>query len=351
MKNKFLKTFFCGLASFASAMAFSATSVSAENLDNFVNFEEVEKIPVIDRDTATLTVRYFDDSEETVPVEGAEFTIYKVANFGFDVLAGNSGGYLPLTEELAFEDKDDAEEYEQLVLDAYTTNLQDGYKATATVNSEGEAVFKDVPVGAYLVTETKTMRYHVRSTSFLVSVPEMNETYDGWNFDVKVNPKQILAGDLNVTKKCKGSIASKNETYHIVVTFQTDSDDETNKTEEVKDVEYSALLPDGTKGKVKSGQVISIKSGQTLHIYDVPAGMKYKVVEQEAGSSKFDTTYKNQDGTIVSYSGIGVEVLNDSSAQDTGVYGKPIAFAMAGVASLCLIILFVTNKKDKKADK
>lgn len=355
-KDKFLKAFMCGLASFASAMVFSATSVSAENLDSFVDFEEVEKIPVIDRDTATLTVRYFDDSEETVPVEGAEFTIYKVADFGFDVLAGNSGGYLPLTEELAFEDKDDADAYEATVIEAYEGGLakNGGYTATMAVNSDGEAVFKDVPVGAYLITETKTMRYHVRSTPFLVSVPEMNETYDSWNFDVKVNPKQILAGDLNVTKKGKGKIASKGETYHVVVTFEMDEegkDSETTTSKDVKDVEYSALMPDGTKGKVKSGQVIDIKVGQTLYIYDIPAGMKYEVKEQEAGSSKFDTTIKNATGTIVSYKGIGVEVLNDSTAQDTGVYGRPVAIAMAGVASLCLIILFVTRRKDDKADK
>lgn len=333
-KGTKLAAFLCAVA---SALSFGSSSVYAEG-KSFADMETVEKMPIINRDTAKLTVRYFDDSEETQPVEGAEFTIYRVAKFGYDILAGNSGGYIPLADNLFFEDKDDPIAYEKTVISEYEKGLEEGYKATAAVNAQGEAVFDNIPVGAYLVTETKTMRYHVRSTSFLVSVPEMNETHDGWNFDVKCNPKQILAGDLNVTKKTKGTIGKKDRTYSIIVHLSADG-------------VYKAKMPDGTDGTVKDGQTVPIKAGQTLYIYDIPAKTEFKVEEKEANGPEFDTKYTNQTGTVVSYGGVGVTVLNDSTRQDTGVYGRPAAFAIAGGAALALVILLITKHRDSKAEK
>lgn len=41
-----------------------------------------ELTPTITQDTGTVTIRYFDDIDETIPVTGAKFEIYKVADIG-----------------------------------------------------------------------------------------------------------------------------------------------------------------------------------------------------------------------------------------------------------------------------
>lgn len=60
------------LGMLVGSMCLSFLPVLAEGNDT-------EKYPIIDRDYANLTIRYFDDSEETVPSAGTEFTVMKVA--------------------------------------------------------------------------------------------------------------------------------------------------------------------------------------------------------------------------------------------------------------------------------
>lgn len=340
-KHLFLKI---GLAVIGALSVVTPIFAEEPTTDEFVWFEEAENLPTIDRETGRLTVRYFDDSEETAPVTGAEFTIYKVADIGRSQVEGTNGKYLPLTEDLDFVNETDALAYEEKVISAYEAGLgkNGGYTATVAVNEEGEAVFDDLPVGAYLVTETKVMRYHVRSTPFLESVPETNESGTSWNFDVVCNPKQILAGDLNVTKKIKGKDINKDTTYHIKLTLNTEGT-------------FKAKMPDGTEGTVKDGDEIAIKANQTLYIYDIPANTEYFVTEVEengndASGRRFDTTYKNQDGKIKDYSGILVTITNDSTNHDDGAgFKDAIIFGLIGATAMTtLCILFATRKKDKK---
>lgn len=337
-KHKLLKLALAVLGSVGALTPVYAEGDTNSDTNDFVQFEEAENMPIITKDTGDLTVRYFDDSEETTPVEGAEFTIYKVANIGRSQVNGTNGAYLPLDETLTFEGVDNAEVYEEAVLAAYEAGLEDGYTATAIIGNNGEAYFKNIPIGAYLVTETKTLRYHIRSTSFLVSVPETNEEGTSWNFDVVCNPKQVLAGDLTVTKKIKGKDIKKDATYHVKVEFEAEGS-------------YKAKLPNGTETTVKNGDEIAIQANQTLFIYDLPAGAKYTVNEVEANGTGYDTSYKNQEGNIEAYSGIGVTVINDSTKYDTGA-GYSILYYLIGGAGALTILLFllVTNKKNKHSE-
>lgn len=338
MRNKVFKTLLACISVASVVTPVYAEGNTNTDSNDFVQFEEAENMPIISKDTANLTVRYFDDSEETTPVEGAEFTIYRVADIGRSQIEGTNGAYLPLDETLSFEDADDAETYEKTVLAAYENGLENGYTATATVNSNGEASFKDIPIGAYLVTETKTLRYHIRSKSFLVSVPETNEEGTSWNFDVVCNPKQILAGDLTVTKKIKGKDIKKSNTYHVKIEFEAEGP-------------YKAKLPDGTETTIKNGDSIAIQANQTLFIYDLPAGTEYTVTEVEENGVGYDTRYKNQKGNIEAYSGIGATVLNDSTKYDTGAGYSILYYAMGGVGALTLLLfLLISNKKNKHSE-
>lgn len=332
------------------------------------NGTDTELKPTITQDTADLTIRYFDDNEETIPASGAEFEVVQIATYGFGVEDNGRINYLDeslVIDNSGAEDEDAAETtadpeaeaaetsdafaYEQKVLDAYSKNPGLGYRKTVTIGNDGTAEIGDLPIGSYLVRETKTIRYHKRSKPFVFSAPEMNEAGTSWNFEVVVNPKQILAGDLKITKEVKGKEATKNKSYVFKLTL---ADGYT----------YSADMGGGTTGTVKNGDEVSLKNGQTITIYDIPSGSEYEVVEEKANQhNEYDTTYKNSDGTrgkqscsgtIETKDAVGATIINDSSSYDTGVKNLPIIWMMCGVgAAALLIILFATRRKDGKKEK
>lgn len=323
------------LGALVGSMCLTLLPIHAESNDT-------EKYPIIDRDYANLTIRYFDDSEETIPSTGTEFTVMKVADIGRDINDGTNGKYLPLSDELDFttiEEKDgkEAYEYEQTVLATYEKEGSSfGYKTTRTIGNDGTATFK-LPVGAYLVRETKTMRYHIRSKPFLVSVPETNKESNSWNFDVVAYPKQLLAGDLSVTKQIIGKSSKSDDVFHVQISLNCEGT-------------YKATMPDGSESEVTNGSVIAIKGSQKVTIYDVPAGTDFKVVEREANVDPYKTGYKNQEGKIEAKKETGVTVINDTTPWDnvhTGEGSHVIIAMMVGVGALALL-LFLLLGRDKK---
>lgn len=315
----------------------SFVPINAEELDT-----DLTKYPIIDRDTANLTIKYFDDSDETIPITGAEFTVMKVADIGRDITDGTNGKYLSLSDELDFtkiveEDDDSAYEYEEKVISYYEENPDAGFTKSMVINANGYATYT-LPVGAYLVRETSTTRYHVRSKPFLVSVPETNKESNSWNFDVVVYPKQIIAGDLSIEKKILGKSASATNTFHVKLTLSNDDS-------------YKAKLADGTECTVKNGDVLSIKANQNITIYDVPTGTEYKVTEVEENVDPYKTGYKNQTGTIQPKTEVKTTIINDTTQWDnvhTGTGSYIIIAMMIGGGALTLLIYLLASGKHKK---
>lgn len=307
--------------------------------------EDTSESPVLTFDKANLTVRYFDDSDEEIPVVGSEFTIYQVAEIGRELQ--NNGAYVPLDDSLDFSDIDeytyndaDALAYEEKVINEYKEHPDIGYKATLPIGKDGLAVFKDIPVGAYLITETKTARYHITSIPFIVSIPELNESNTGWGYEITANPKPILAGDLEITKITKGKIKSEDKSYTLKINLPKG--------------EFRATLPDGKQSTVKNGDKISIKGGETLKIYDIPSGGKYRVTEVEANgtnhSGNFRTTYTNNKGTIIEKNATKVKIVNDSTDFDTGAGYHMLFEMMIGGGALAFLIFLICSHS-KKTDK
>ena len=58
-----------------------------------------------------------------------------------------------------------------------------------TTGADGKASFTDLPLGIYLVEETKAPAGIVAGAPFIVSVPMVNEASDAWNYDVVAYPK------------------------------------------------------------------------------------------------------------------------------------------------------------------
>ena len=300
---------------------------------------EVEKMPVIPEGaTGSLTLRYFDDSDETAPIPGAVFEIIQVADIGRGV--DTNGAYIPLAEGLEFTDDAVAEDYEAKVLEAYEANPELGYTAEGTIGEDGTFTFTEVPAGAYLVRNTETVRYHITSIPFLVSVPETNETQDSWNFDVTAYPKPNLAGDLSIRKTLSGDEASDTDVFSFEITISDAGS-------------YKAVLPGGTEGTVKNGDVISIKGGQSIVIYDLPEHSDYKVVELEANQNGYRTLYKNSEGKITYAEKADAEVINNKEGVKTGVSTDDIALGLSviGGGLAVLILLLYLHRKSKREQK
>lgn len=323
----------------------------------FAEDEPVVKTTFDSTATGTLTLRYFDDSDETLPVKGADFTIYQVATIGHGV--ADSGKYQPLNDSIDFrnvvdlnqnekeqdaqheEDRTSAEDYEKAVKSLYQAKPDIGMKVDIKIGDDGVGKATGLVPGAYLVSENGAVRYHNRSLPFIVSVPEMNKDGTSWNFDVVANPKARTAGDLSVTKHIVGNRAKKSDLFGFKVSLPNGS--------------YRIKLPDGSESTVMNHDVIYMAGGQSFTIYDLPAGKEYEVVELEANTGGYVTTYSNAKGTISEKSETMAVVTNTKDVTiATWVKGHPLTIAELMVASvtLLLVVLFAKKKeKDAKVQK
>ena len=115
-------------------------------------------------------------TDETSPLEGVEYSLYKV-----DEVSGE-----------AVTTKEQAEEYIKEVSPV----------ETLTTNVEGTVVFDELELGRYYakVTDVPTGISEVPE-SFLVDVPMTNEEGNGWIYDIEVFPKvKVASGEAVVTK-------------------------------------------------------------------------------------------------------------------------------------------------------
>lgn len=318
---------------FAIALVCSAFVIRAP-----VRAQDMPTIP--DGAMGTLSIRYFDDSDESEPVAGAKFKIYQVASIGREL--NDNGAYLPLVDGISFIGESDAKKYQAKVHKAYGENPKLGFTAETQIGKNGIGKIDNLPAGAYFVEETETVRYHILSRPFLVSVPETNETQDGWNFDVKADPKPNIAGDLSVKKVLEGNEADKNDVF----TFEI----------HMAEGEYKAKLPDGSEKTVKDGEQVQIKGGQTFTIYDLPEGSDYSVAEIEANQNGYTTTYKNEKGTISGKSEVETTVTNkrhkDKHSIGTGIKNnKLILMEFVGGLLAFIVIAGLQKRKNNKEEK
>lgn len=357
MNIKKISAFTCAFA--VSAAVFSApvfaqetseqnteeTSASEDKAPALVDEQKpAEYFPVIEEGKpANLTIKYFDDYDETIPITGAEFEILQIANIGTDVTTGTNGAYIFLAEDLNFmigEEEPDPIAYEQTVLDAYKANESLGFRAKGTIGNDGKAVFADIPAGAYLIHEVQNTRYHIKSQPFVASAPETNEESNSWNFDVVVNPKQIIAGDLEVSKVLQGNGANKNDvfTFQILIT----------------DGKYSCQMPDGSYGYVQSGDKIYIKGGEKFTIFDLPAGSHYQIIEIEANKNGYTTSYTNAEGTVKEKTAIKPVITNlkrvERTRGDTGAGNQLLLTLEVGGGLLALLIVLLYWKRKDITD-
>lgn len=184
---------------------------------------------VLTQDTGTLTLTKYektsDDQTSTdgkKAVSGAEFTAYKVANLTGKGLFTVVDAYKDVKvtvdgtewslEKLLTQDEyiegevhagsftyTSSDIFQKLIPGLQEVSKTDttGYKSTETtkdVDGEevgtGEYTFGDLPLGVYLVVETKVPAgYASASQSFLAAIPAWDNEANEWNYDVTASPK------------------------------------------------------------------------------------------------------------------------------------------------------------------
>ncbi len=167
--------------------------------------------PVIDTTKkGSITINKYEGQkgDTSKPLEGVEFTIYRIGEF--DQKEGTStelkikslvAGVKDINSETKYEDIKTA--VDKAIVDG---DLKESDTGTTQLNGDptkASVTFSNLELGVYLVVETDAPPQVVnRSANFLVSVPMMNTEGTGWNYDIEANPKnQAVYGGINLIKK------------------------------------------------------------------------------------------------------------------------------------------------------
>lgn len=107
-------------------------------------------------------------------------------------------------------------------------------------------------------------------------------------------------GTLTIEKKVTGEFGEKDREFEFKVSF-----DDNNS--------YTYTKSDTTTGPLRSGDVFTLKSGETITINGLPAGIKYSVTELDANKDNYKTTVTNDSGIIMADENIVVVFTNHRS--------------------------------------
>lgn len=362
--------------------------------------------------TGTLTIDYQDDSTGMNPVEGAEFTLYKIAEFGS---FGNYELIVPGISDIyeTADSQPDSQSVEQdyicnknskkfhnpgciaveemkesnkervrstsdaliaqgyspceicqngvlagsgakagsilkTVKNAYSKKFDGSYTVTIRTDKNGKAVASKLPLGLYLAEETKAAKDHLCSEPFLFSTPYTQNNV--WVYDVKAFPKALPTSYLKIRKTVTGNAGETNREFHFRVTL--------GSTEEF---EYERN--DGVKGKIKSGGTIALKSGQDATVKMIPVGCTYDVSEVEANQGGYKTTITENKGKIeykktrvasfvnrkdVEKSKKVTKTPSQGEKVRTGDTIRPILLGAAIVAAVGLLVYGIIKRRESK---
>ena len=173
-----------GIATAAPTASAFGVVATAPQLPSLVDLDAnktgsitIHKLVKDDTNGTTEGTGLEDTTASGTPLDGAEFTVERLTNIDLTTQAG----------------------WEKLV--GYNGNVDtakaDGVDAAIkkTTAGGGLAKFDSLPLGAYVVTETKTPAGYIGSKPFIITVPMTHPTQKKvWNYDLHVYPKNSKAG-------------------------------------------------------------------------------------------------------------------------------------------------------------
>ena len=266
----------------------------------------------------TLTIKKYeqtteqagkDPAEKGTLLDGVEFTIYQLATA--KQVQNEEGSielvYEPLTSAISDNDFKNAQEdvksgkidskllYESIktkITPAVKTALEDaGHKyteVTGRAGTAGEAKFEDLPLGIYMVEETKAPSQILAHTAnFIVSIPMMSDDNKTWNYDVVAEPKNVPTyGGVKLVKTGRVAGAPDDGTGLADVLFRLDIKGAgTNWTPvdlDAKKVTFDGGTSAQESGKPETNGYIKTGTNGVISITGGLAPATYRFVELEA---------------------------------------------------------------------
>ena len=314
MKKK--SRFLTGLLSAVMALSLFALPVAAAEGETNVATIDTTK-------TGSLTIEKYEGKEGdfSKPFPGIDFTIYQVADIKQkqDTSGNVSINYDSKIDGLTITADTTYGDIKTQIDEAVKANTLKGQTATTKLEGDGTeqkavARFNDLPLGIYLVVESKYPSQVVNPTAnFLVSIPMTKADGTGWDYNVVAQPKNATVyGGVHLVKtgttlKPDGT---KPETPLEGVTFALQSyDKETNvwstvdgkatlTTDKDGKIDIDGLAPGKYRFVETAGVNGYIADGATPHEFTVDADKPDENIKVEVNNEKpdLDKTVKNAAG-------------------------------------------------------
>ncbi|NLT29897.1 MAG: SpaH/EbpB family LPXTG-anchored major pilin [Propionibacterium sp.] len=264
--------------------------------------------------TGTLTVQKYEEDTDPVmsnPLEGVEFTVCEV------LLDGES---VDLTTDAAWE------AFAEWTPDKLPADAEVSTDCESTrTNVDGGAVFEDMSVGVYLVTETDSGDNLIATPAdpFLVAIP-MPEGEDGnwsFNYDVVAKPKNTL-NELETEKK---AIAPEDVIWEVGAEVQWTI----TTTIPASGLDYKSLV---LTDDVSSGLEFVSWDSITLDDVTLDAGIDYTVADNvvtftAAGLAKVNEGPKEAQKLVAT---VTTEVLEFGEVLEVGVHKNTATIKLNG---------------------
>ena len=205
-------------------------------------------------------------------------------------------------------------------------------KASGETNAQGEASISELPVGLYLLCETRApASVQKRAMPFLVSMPTPNPTADaadGWLYEVNVYPKNVVieAPKKGIAVKANGLKTNDQIEYPVTVKVPSIA-----KTDQFKYFMVNDTLNGATLGGT------------------VPPVVEIK----EAGASNFTAvdarfyTVETTTGITVSFKRVGLAFLKEKANAEVRVTFKAKAISITESGEIPNTANFYVNTEPK----
>lgn len=293
----------------------SATTTSAAPSDTSVNranidFSKPGSITLFKKKGAESDTPATGEEMGNVPGEPLSGVTYKITKLNYDLQNGDWSTFPKSAADVKDENKTNT-----------TFEL--------TTDAEGKVAFTDLPLGIYLVEETKAPDGIVAGAPFIVSVPMVNEASDAWNYDVVAYPKNT---ETKTEKTVKDADKNIQDAYSYTINADAPTWGEGKKLTAFR-------FEDQLDKRLDFQQVTEVKAGDTVleagdYSVNNPAenGNKLVVKLTDAGLAKVksgdkmsltfevkrkevgDTTeLKNQADVIFNNPNTGNEVTNKTN--------------------------------------
>lgn len=167
-----------------------------------------------------------------------------------------------------------------------TGGITNAEAKTAITGSDGVATFDNLPLGIYLVHESKTPSQVVGAVEdFVVSLPITNVEGDGWKYDVEVFPKNATKYEEVTLEKTDYMTGEGIEGAKFNIQYYSETDDGWHNIEsqDLESNKYGIVTPSNPLPVKQKYRFIETQAAEG-YIYDASNNTSYEFYVDEEGN-------------------------------------------------------------------